>query len=58
MKSADPIRADVERARRQLERGVDPARVLDEMARRLTNKLFHAQLRALNPKADRIPTVR
>ena len=58
MKRADPIRADIERARRQLERGADPARVLDELSRRLTNKLLHAPLRALNPKADRIPTVR
>jgi glutamyl-tRNA reductase len=58
VKRADPIRADLERAQRQLERGVDPARVLDELSRRLTNKLLHASLRALNPKADQIPTVR
>ena len=56
-KRADPIRADIERARRQLERGADPACVLDDLSRRLTNKLLHAPLRALNPKTDPIPTV-
>ena len=58
MKCADPIRADIERARRQLARGADPARVLDELSRRLMNKLLHAPLRALNPKAEPIATVR
>jgi glutamyl-tRNA reductase len=45
-----PIRADVERARRRLQRGADPARVLDELSRRLTNKLLHAPLRALSQR--------
>ena len=45
---SESMRADVERALRQLRRGADPARVVDELSRRLTNKLLHAPLRALS----------
>jgi glutamyl-tRNA reductase len=49
--TADAIRSDVERALRRLRRGADPAGVLDELSRRLTNKLLHAPLRALQRQA-------
>ena len=41
-------RHEVERAQRRLARGEDPQRVLDELARALTNKLLHAPTHALN----------
>jgi glutamyl-tRNA reductase len=41
-------RNEVERAQRRLARGEDPQRVLDELARALTNKLLHAPTHALN----------
>jgi glutamyl-tRNA reductase len=41
-------RHEVERAQRRVARGEDPQRVLDELARALTNKLLHAPTHALN----------
>src|SRR5215470_18025336 len=38
---------ELERAMRLLRRGVDPVRVLDDLSRRLTNKLIHAPTKAL-----------
>jgi len=40
-------RAELERALRRLRGGEAPARVVEELARRLTNKLLHAPTRAL-----------
>jgi len=41
--SADALReAELERARRRLARGEDPARVIEQLARALTNKFTHA----------------
>jgi glutamyl-tRNA reductase len=46
--SATAIReAEISRARRQLERGEDPARVLETLARALANKLTHDPTAAL-----------
>ena len=39
--------AELERALRLLRRGDDPSRILDEMSRRLMNKLLHAPTKAL-----------
>jgi len=39
---------ELERARRMLAGGTSPERVLDELARRLTNKFLHAPTVALN----------
>jgi glutamyl-tRNA reductase len=36
------------RALRLLRRGEDPARIIDELSRRLTNKLIHAPTKALH----------
>jgi glutamyl-tRNA reductase len=45
----DRLRAiELERARRLLAGGTPPDRVLDELARRLTNKFLHAPTVALN----------
>jgi glutamyl-tRNA reductase len=45
----DRLRAtELERARRLLAGGTSPERVLDELARRLTNKFLHAPTVALN----------
>jgi glutamyl-tRNA reductase len=45
----DRLRAiELERARRLLAGGAPPERVLDELARRLTNKFLHAPTVALN----------
>lgn len=41
-------RHELERARARLSRGEDPQRVMDELARALTNKLLHAPMHALN----------
>jgi glutamyl-tRNA reductase len=38
---------ELDRALRLLRRGVDPARILDELSRRLMNKLIHAPTKAL-----------
>jgi len=38
---------ELDRALRLLRRGGDPARVVDELSRRLMNKLIHAPTRAL-----------
>lgn len=40
-------RAELERALRRLRCGEPPARVLEELARRLANKLLHAPTKAL-----------
>lgn len=40
-------RAELERALRRLKNGRDAAAVLEELSRRLTNKLMHAPTRAL-----------
>jgi len=40
-------RVELERALRLLERGIEPVRVLEDMSRRLTNKLLHAPTKAL-----------
>src|ERR1700755_1091648 len=48
----DRLRAtELERARRLLAGGTPPERVLDELARRLTNKFLHAPTVALNQAA-------
>jgi len=39
---------ELERALRRLARGEDPARVLDELSRRLANRLLHAPTKALH----------
>lgn len=39
--------AELERALRLLRHGADPARILDELSRRLMNKLIHAPIKAL-----------
>jgi glutamyl-tRNA reductase len=44
-------RHEVERALRLLQRGDDPARVLEALSQGLTNKLLHAPTRALNDTA-------
>jgi glutamyl-tRNA reductase len=41
-------RHELERAQRRLARGEDPQRVVEELARALTNKLLHAPTHALN----------
>jgi len=41
-------RHEVERAQRRLARGEEPQRVMEELARALTNKLLHAPTHALN----------
>jgi glutamyl-tRNA reductase len=41
-------RHEVERAQRQLARGVDPQQVLDELSQALTNKFMHPPSHALN----------
>jgi glutamyl-tRNA reductase len=41
------LRGELERAARLLQRGVEPAEVVEALSRRLTNKLLHAPLRAL-----------
>ena len=38
---------ELERALRLLRRGQDPARILDQLSRRLMNKLIHAPTKAL-----------
>ena len=40
-------RAELKRALRRLERGIAPAQVFADMARRLTKKLLHAPTKAL-----------
>lgn len=46
--SADRARsAELERALRLLRHGAEPARILDELSRRLMNKLIHAPIKAL-----------
>jgi glutamyl-tRNA reductase len=40
-------RHELERALRRLRRGADPARVLEELSRRLMNKLIHAPTKGL-----------
>jgi len=40
-------RVELERALGLLERGIEPAQVIEDMSRRLTNKLLHAPTRAL-----------
>ncbi len=56
MENSDPMiedateaarRVELERALRLLERGIEPVRVLEDMSRRLTNKLLHAPTKAL-----------
>ncbi|MDO8705242.1 MAG: glutamyl-tRNA reductase [Sulfuricaulis sp.] len=50
--AADALReAELERARRRLARGDDPAKVIEQMARALTNKFTHAPTDVLR-KAD------
>jgi glutamyl-tRNA reductase len=50
--SADALReAEVERARRRLALGEDPAKVIEQLARALTNKFTHAPTDVLR-KAD------
>ncbi len=44
-------RAELERAVRRLARGEPPAEVIDALSQRLTNKLLHAPMRALNRPA-------
>ena len=44
----DARRTEVERAVRLLARGERPAEVIDVLSQRLTNKLLHAPLQALN----------
>jgi glutamyl-tRNA reductase len=39
---------ELDRALRLLRRGDDPARIVDELSRRLTNKLLHAPTKALH----------
>jgi glutamyl-tRNA reductase len=41
-------RAEVERARKMLARGDDPAAVLEALSQSLTNKLIHGPTHALN----------
>ena len=43
--------AELERAHRLLANGADPARVLEQMSRALTNKFLHAPSRTLNQAA-------
>ena len=43
--------AELERARRMLANGADPAQVLDQMSRSLTNKFLHAPSQTLNQAA-------
>jgi glutamyl-tRNA reductase len=43
--------AELERALRLLRRGENPARILDELSRRLMNKLIHAPTTALREAA-------
>ena len=43
---------ELERARRRLKAGRDPAAVLEELSRRLTNKLLHVPTRKLREKAS------
>ncbi|MHB8534330.1 MAG: glutamyl-tRNA reductase [Sulfuricaulis sp.] len=51
-KSADALReAELERARRRLARGEDPAKVIEQLARALTNKFTHTPTDVLH-KAD------
>lgn len=47
----DPIEYELTRARRRLQGGRDAAEVLEELSRRLTNKLLHAPTRELREKA-------
>ena len=47
----DTRRQELDRALRLLRRGEDPARVLDELSRRLMNKLVHAPTKALRGAA-------
>lgn len=47
-KAEDARRAEFERAVRLLARGAPPAEVIDLLSQRLTNKLLHAPLLALN----------
>jgi glutamyl-tRNA reductase len=42
---------ELDRTLRLLRRGEDPALVLDELSRRLTNKLIHAPTKALRDPA-------
>jgi len=44
-------RQELERALRRLERGDDPAGVLEALSQSLTNKLLHAPTQALNEAA-------
>jgi glutamyl-tRNA reductase len=46
------MQAELERARRQLRRGREAGEVLEELSRRLTNKLLHQPTRALREKAS------
>jgi glutamyl-tRNA reductase len=51
-RSVDGIRQqELDRALRLLRRGEDPARVLEELSRRLLNKLIHAPTKALGDAA-------
>lgn len=45
-------KAELERARRQLERGRAASEVLEELSRRLMNKLLHEPTRELREKAS------
>ena len=44
-------RHELDRALRLLRRGEDPARLLDELSRRLMNKLIHAPTKVLRGTA-------
>jgi hypothetical protein len=46
---------ELDRALRRLRRGEEPARVLDEFSRRLTNKLMHAPTKALRDVTEQGP---
>ena len=41
-------RAELERALKLLRNGKDPVQILEELSRRLTNKLLHAPTKALS----------
>lgn len=48
----DPIEYELRRARRRLQGGRDAAEVLEELSRRLMNKLLHVPTRELREKAS------
>jgi glutamyl-tRNA reductase len=46
----DHVQRELERALRRLQSGRDAAEVMEELSRRLMNKLLHAPTRALREK--------